>query len=230
MIGFLQSLEVLQKLVEWPKSLTRFEFNIAYPDVHRSRCRYKDWSLRDIGWVLRGHQNTLTHITISSLFHSRLEGFDVSGFQLLESLEISSSATGTDTQLIHNLLPPSLRSFCWDMRLVGGQCMYERSRFGDADEQWLSVLLKAAAERGINLEKLTVRFTIPHKLSDDCVRKGHGSKGVKNCPWSRIYQLSQQFKPRMYYSRELVAGPEESYPPGLFDHPPGELLRWLWDH
>ena len=196
--------QVLKLLVAWPKTLRRFRLKHTYRRDYSEQGKYGDWCLGVIADVLVPYGNFLTHLDIGGLQKSGLQRFKTKWFPSLQVLRLSYSATGIDKSLVGNLIAPQLKVFEWDLRREHPNCIEEPSAFGDAHEEWLLALTKAAFKQDANLRQISVRFRCIHEQLSSFYRTHQGRDGYGFCPWPRLYRISKQSAILFYFNNKLV--------------------------
>lgn len=163
---FIETWDVLADLVWWSAHLEVFDLSRSWTleDVDQydhprgsamSRlhsvllsCRTMLRSLRTCGLVSR----------VFDSHHWRLASFNLQYFPALAYLSLTHGDTGVDPRVVHQLLAPCLRVFCWDLFVteLGEALMI----LGQPEENWLCALVRAAARvpRGTSLRRVEIAY------------------------------------------------------------------------
>ncbi|KAH6982405.1 hypothetical protein EDB80DRAFT_592832, partial [Ilyonectria destructans] len=97
--------------------------------------------------LLEVHKDALS-FGIGGLDKRGISNFGVSDFPHLETLGLSSGATGDGASLVFN------RLFRWDFTLEDQQCIETLDHFGPAQEAWLRAFAPAAVARKSTLREI----------------------------------------------------------------------------
>ncbi|KAH6609167.1 hypothetical protein Trco_002513 [Trichoderma cornu-damae] len=177
--GFRDSPGILRHLVAWPAKLEHFSFTEC--DDEASRV----WGLPIIACIIAPHRATLRSITVSSLPEKGLADFDLTGFENLKHLSLSSWVTGFAEGDETNLLAPRLTSFRWVFTLEQ-QHSESLLDFGEVQEHWLRRFIAEAIARGLPLRDIDIRyapdrFYLPTDLPEIY-------------PWDRMESIERDFQ------------------------------------
>lgn len=191
-------------------------FDLEYPeanslDPHASPNQHvQAWNLAMLHPTLSRHRETLrvvnirTFSTPTSTFplpsrnpspprHQGLSGFDLRPFSSLTHLTLSRASTGTDPDLVHHLLAPRLRVFCWSLKTetengrCGGGGGGDGAELSDLDwpeEDWLQALWRGAVSKNAALRRVEIEFTPAAR------------NPTSMYPWDRLERLSGKMRPR----------------------------------
>ncbi|KAK4443209.1 hypothetical protein QBC34DRAFT_478185 [Podospora aff. communis PSN243] len=169
----------LEKLLSWPARLESFRFGTL------NNTDFK-WPLSSFPVLLSRHKTSLKALEIGDTLSHGLEGFDLTGFEALEKLELSYFGTGSRIDPSWGLLNASrLREFCW--RIVWENQGYTSiSYFSRQEETWLRELAAVAQARKVPLQKLVIRFD-PEPMME--------SEGPDVYPWDRMAHIQADLRP-----------------------------------
>lgn len=131
------------------------------------------WNLAALHRILSPHKPTLCTVRIRNFIPSLslppdnnyntdnfgLTNFNLHPFTSLTHLTLPRRLTGTDPSLVHQLLAPRLRVFCWDLTVE----RYWRRILKEADLQsaegtWLRALAREAAARRASLRTVKIDY------------------------------------------------------------------------
>lgn len=110
-----------------------------------------------ISSIIAPHKTTLRSITVGSLHEKSLVGFDLTGFENLTHISLSTWATGSTTGDETNLLAPRLTTFRW-VFTVEDQHSESLFCFGEAQEHWLRSFIAAAIAWKLPLENIYIQY------------------------------------------------------------------------
>ncbi|SPO06417.1 uncharacterized protein DNG_09107 [Cephalotrichum gorgonifer] len=160
---FTGSAEDLHRFLAWPIRLEFFTLGNLFRHRHNP-CL----SLSVVASALAPHKSTLRHLSIGYLPIKGLEDFDLTGFENLEELTLSSWTTRSDFFMNgERLLAPRLRKFTWNFPVEEERGYGPLHEFKEPQAAWLRLFARAAVGAGLPLSLIYVDFY-----------------GVDNCGWS----------------------------------------------
>jgi len=116
------------------------------------------WKLSAMIPILSVHKETLRYIGLGNMRGRSLSGFDLTGFDNLESLHLSRWATGCNAaEVLGILAAPRIREFHWwfTKEYLARVNLFD---FGDEEEAWVRALAAAAAASGSPLDMIFAHF------------------------------------------------------------------------
>ncbi|SPO00312.1 uncharacterized protein DNG_03157 [Cephalotrichum gorgonifer] len=148
--SFTGSAKDLQVLLTWPKYLKSLKLSLS---IYQNPPPLIGLSTVSSGLSL--YKNTLRSLDIGGLLVQGHEGFDLTEFDNLESLTLSSCSMGIDCGNGENLLAPRLLRFNWKFprRARVDGYVYEFTRL---HENWLRRFACAATRTGSSLNRIHI--------------------------------------------------------------------------
>ena len=180
----------------------KFTFHTAYSTDFGQSGVFTEWNLSTFGPLLQIHKSTLTHICIGGLNGDGLTEFDVSDFPVLESLDLTSNATGTQIGLVGNLLAPNLHHFRWDLSMEDQQCVERLSDLDEPQEMWLRTLIRKARQRTVPLQSIEIEYRPNNYLPEPMDMRE--LKRIKY-PWDRIDHIAKDTGVEITYNRPTIS-------------------------
>lgn len=159
-------------------------FSIADPRTFETA---KKWDLKTVIWALAPHKSSLQKLSAGELSIKGLARFDLSEFENLEELTLSSMATGYEFGNEKALFSPNLQRFCWSF------VMADLTDFGAVQEEWIRIVCRVAVAR-----KKWCQIHIAYRAGYLC----HGLSSsiefarIQGYPWDRMDRLAEEFRGR----------------------------------
>lgn len=188
--GWSSSYQMFHSLIMWPKRLTTLNFIMPMTwDVFARAGVREKWDLEELEPILRLHKSTLIELTVGTLEKSDLSKFNISDYPALKYLGLSYGATRTETAFLENILPQTLKVFCWDLAVTRFGVYNERLPFDEPEEQFLEVLISKARERKVELEKIVLHFRqeVPRLYGYDLDQLASLAY-----PWDRVDEIARR--------------------------------------
>ena len=136
--------------------------------------------------ILTRHKTHLRRLHIGKTSLEGLGGFDLTGLENLEVLNLPRWATGNRAETHAGLLAPRLRIFTWTFTSDDiSRELNAPDVFQEAEEAWIKGFINHATSRGVPLKEVRLAYHPRIETREDL---------EAHAVWDRIAVLAQDFK------------------------------------